>query len=206
MAERHAVNASTGKHTMVTRFLSLAALSAACCGSPALAVTFEGAVTQGGTVVTPYVDTGLISFDIDFANALPTTMTFIIDEQDLMPGVALNAMLRNFTGSGLAGYAFTLDKGAFGTVGSVIRGFGGGTTISTTGGSATLRFDSPEYLDVEVGNALGVTAGASDWALTGLHAGDRLELVVSVVPEPGSVAMLLAGLLAVGSLVRRRLH
>ena len=188
---------------MIKKFLSLATLAVACC-SPALAVTFDGAVTQGGTVVTPFADTGLVSFDIEFANALPVTMAFIIVAQDLLPGITLNAILRNYSGTGFDGYTFTLDKGAFGTLGTVIRQFGGGTAISAIGGSATFRFDTPEFLDVEVGTVLGTTVGAGDWALTGLHAGDRLELIVSVVPEPGSVAMMLAGLLAVGSLVHRR--
>ena len=39
----------------------------AVASAPALAISFEGAITQGGTVVSNYANTGLIAFDIDFA-------------------------------------------------------------------------------------------------------------------------------------------
>lgn len=54
------------------------------------------------------------------------------------------------------------------------------------------------------GNALGTTPGAQNWTLAGLAAGDRFTLAVSLVPEPGSLALLLAGLAAVAPAVRRR--
>lgn len=182
----------------------LAAALAAALALPAQAVTFEGAVTQGGTVVTPYSGTGLLSFDIDFANALPVAMEFRIEEGDLLQPLVLNAVLRNFTGSGIPGYALSLDRGAFGVIGTVTRQFGGGTAVGVVGNTATFNFGSPEFLDVEVGNPLGTTAGAIDWTLTGLQAGDRINVSVSVVPEPGSYALMLAGLAALGFIARRQ--
>lgn len=188
---------------MIKQALAAAALAAAAA-LPAQAITFEGALTQGATTVTDYSGVGLLSFDIDFANALPVQMEFRVDADDLLQPIALNAILRNFTGSGIDGYTLALDKGGFGVVGTVIRQFGGSTAIDVAGSTATLRFSTPEFLDVEIGNALGSTPGAADWTLAGLQAGDRLTLTVSVVPEPGTVALWLAGLAGVGFVVRRR--
>ena len=91
-----------------------------------------------------------------------------------------------------------------GTIGTVTRQFGGNTQIGVVGRTATFSFNTPEFLDVEVGNPLGTTAGAIDWTLTGVRAGDRVNLRVSVVPEPGSYALMLAGLAALGFIARRR--
>lgn len=182
----------------------IAAALAAALALPAHAVTFEGAVTQGGTVVTDYSATGLLSFDIDFANFSPVQMEFRIEDGDVLQPILLNAVLRNFTGSGLTGYTLGLDRGGYGVVGTVTRQFGGSTEIGVAGGTATFTFSSPEFLDIEIGNPLGTTAGAIDWTLTGLQAGDRINLTVSAVPEPGTYALLLAGLLAVGFIARRQ--
>jgi hypothetical protein len=188
---------------MIKQVLAAATLAAAAT-LPAHAVTFEGALTQGGTTVTDYSGVGLLSFDIDFANASPVQMEFRVDSSDLLQPIAFNAILRNFTGSGIDGYTLALDRGGFGVVGTVIRQFGGSTDIGVAGATATFSFNTPEFLDVEVGNALGTTPGAADWTLVGLQAGDRINLTVSVVPEPGTVALWLAGLAGVGFVVRRR--
>lgn len=180
----------------------IALLGAALASSPAWSLSFEGAISQGATVVTPYVDTGLISFDIDFANTTSVSLDFRIDEDDLLQPLALNAVLRNFTGLGLNSYTLSLDKGAFGTIGSVTRQFGGTTQVTLSGNQlALLNFNTPEYLDIELGNALGTTPGAFNWTLTGLQAGDRVNLTVSVgaVPEPEAIALMLAGLGVLGA-------
>jgi hypothetical protein len=182
----------------------LCAALAALTMLPAHALTFEGAQTQGGTHVTTYSGTGLLSFDIDFANLQPVQLAFLVEAEDLLQPIAFNAVLRNFSGSGIGGFQFTLDRGTFGPAGSVTRQFEGSAQVSVQGGVATLQFSSLEFLDVEIGNALGTTPGATDWTLTGLQAGDRLNFSVSAVPEPGTWALLLAGLGAVGGLVRRR--
>ena len=173
---------------------------------PAHAVTFEGASTQGATTVVDYSTIGLMSFDIDFANTAPAVLSFRIEPGDVAGGqpFTLNAILRNFAGSGFGGYQLAFDTGAFATIGTVTRPFGGSTQIGVVGSTATFSFGTPEFLDVEVGNALGTTAGAIDWRLAGVQAGDRINLNVSVVPEPGSVALMFAGLAALGFTARRR--
>lgn len=171
---------------------------------PAQAVTFESALTQGATVVTDYSATGLISFDIDFATAQTAQLSYRIDAGDLLQPLALNAILRNVTGSGVPAYSLALSTGSFGLVGTVTRPFGGGTQIGVAGSTATLNFSTPELLDVQIGNPLGTTLGAIDWTLAGLQAGDRINLSVAVVPEPGSYALMLAGLAAMGFIARRR--
>lgn len=201
-----AVSSNPTSHTAMKKYLALAALaSSALISSPVWALSFEGAISQGATVVTPYVDTGLISFDIDFANTSSVSIDFRIDEDDLLQPLSLNAILRNFTDLGFSGYTLSLDKGTFETIGSVSRQFAGSSLVKLQGSQfAQVNFDSLEYLDVELGNALGTTPGAVDWTLSGLQAGDRVNLTISVVPEPQTLALMLAGFGALGASLARR--
>ena len=98
-----------------------------------------------------------------------------------------------------------LSGGHFATVGSVTRLFAGTALVSADGGLATITFDTPEYLDVEIGNALGSTPGALDWTLGGLLPGDRVSLTVTPlpVPEPGTGLLLALGAAALAWRRRR---
>lgn len=187
------------QHTL----LALALLGTA----QAQAVTFEGSVTQGATVVADYAANGLISFDIDFASFAPATLTYRVDDGDLTAGgLSFNAILRNLVaGVGFDAYTVALGgSGSFASAGSVTRQFGGGTQLAVAPQLATIGFTPAEYLDIELGNALGTTPGAQDWVLGGLSVGDRISLTVTPVPEPGAVALMLAGLGVVGFVARRR--
>jgi hypothetical protein len=191
---------------MKTASLNILALTALLyAATPAQALTFEGAVTQGATAATDYSAIGLLSFDLDLANGSPAVLSWRIDDDDLLAPIAFNAVIRNYTGTGLQGLVLTLDRGTFGSVGSVTRQFGGATLVSGSGATRTITFTPEDYLDVELGNALGGT-GKTDWTLAqaGFQVGDRFSLTVSAVPEPSHYALLLAGLVAVGAVARRR--
>jgi hypothetical protein len=190
---------------MIKKTLTAAALALAAA-LPAQALTFEGAVTQGATVAEDYSGIGLLAFNLDLFNGAPAVLSWRIDDEDLLAPIAFNAVIRNLTGSGLKGVTLTLDRGAFATVGSVTRQFGGGTSaVSGSGATRTVTFTPEEFLDVELGNPLG-GAGKTDWTLgqAGFNVGDRFSLTVTAVPEPTSLAMLLGGLAAVGAVARRR--
>jgi hypothetical protein len=187
---------------MFKTLFATGALAAACC-LPASAITLVGSTTQGATVVTSFSGPSLVSFDIDFANLAPAVLSFRVDAGDTAP-IALDAMLRNFTGGGLSGYGFTLSGGSFASIGSVTRQFGGTASVNASGPAANITFSSLEFLDVEIGDALGTTPGANDWTLGGLAAGNVFQLTVTPVPEPGTYALLLAGLATLGFIAQRR--
>ncbi len=182
-------------------FIAAAALVAL---APAGAATFASASTQDGTVVADYSATGLVSFDIDFKSLGAATLNYTISADDLTMPLAWNAILRNLAGIGFDGYVVTLDRGVFAEDGTVTRQFGGSTTVSVAAGTASFTFTPPEFLDIEVGNALGTTPAAQNWVFGGLSAGDTLAITVTPVPEPGTWGLMAAGLGLVGWLARRR--
>jgi PEP-CTERM motif len=185
-------------------FKTLVAAAAVAALAPAGAATFNSASTQGGTVVADYSLPGLVSFDIDFKSMAPATLNYTVNADDLTSPLQWSAILRNFASVGFEGYVVTLGQGSFATMGTVTRQFGGATSIAMAGGEAIFAFTPPEFLDVEVGNALGSTPGALNWTLGGLVAGDALSITVTPVPEPGTWGLMAAGLGLVGWLARRR--
>jgi PEP-CTERM motif len=183
----------------------IAATALVLAAAPAQALIYQGATVQGGTVVTNYAATGLVSFDIDFASLAPATLRYTVQADDLSMPLELSSMLRNLAGGvGFDGYTLQLSSGSFAQAGSVTRQFGGSTQLALNGSTAQLTFAPPEYLDVEIGNALGSTPGTLNWRLAGLQAGDSFSLTVSPVPEPGTWALMLAGVAIMGRLARRR--
>lgn len=182
----------------------LAAAALAFFTAQASAITLEGAITQGGTVVTDFSGTSLVSFDIDFANFAPVQIEYRVESGDMLAPISLSAVLRNFTGSGFSGFQLSLDRGVFQSAGTVTPQFGGTALVELSGNTATISFSALEFLDTEIGNAFGTTPGATDWVLGNLMAEDRFTLTVTAVPEPGTYAMLLAGLGLMGFMARRR--
>jgi hypothetical protein len=189
------------KHMKNLLAASALALAAAL---PAAAADFQGAVTGGLNQVTDYSADGLVSFDLDLNDTNAVRLDYGLTVGDLGAPLSFNAVLRNFTGEGLTHLLFTLSVASFDAAGTVTRSFGGSTGIALDGGVAALRFTSPEFLDLFVGNPLG-TAGASDWLIdtSSMRAGDRISMTVAV-PEPGTYALMLAGLGVVAWTVRRR--
>ncbi len=187
------------KHT----FRLLAAAAALVIAGGAHALTFQGASTSQGSSVADYSQDGLISFDVEFKGFAPVTLSYALDAMDL-PSLDLNALLFNVTaGAPFTGYTLTLSQGTFSTVGSVTRQWSGSASVAAAGQMATISFDSDEYLDVELGNALGTTPGATDWVIGGLNAETGLTLTITPVPEPGSLALMLAGIGVTGFVARR---
>jgi hypothetical protein len=191
---------------MIRKHTLAAAAALALAAGGAHAITFEGYSAGAGTLVEDFSGPGLLSFDLDFANFTPAVLEFRIDDGDLGMPITFNAIVRNFTGQGLEFLSFTLSQGSFSTVGTVTRLFGGGSAaVGGPGSAVAISFAPPEFLDVEIGNVLGSTAGALDWRIdnAAFNPGDRFSITVAI-PEPGTYALMAAGLGLVGWLARRR--
>ena len=187
---------------MKKHLLALAAAASLSALAPAEAAVYTGVVGGTGATVADYTAGSLISFDIDFASLGSATLGYTIDAADVLNGLSFNAVLRNITGEGLSAYTFGLSSGLFGNLGTVTRQFGGSSDVSFSGADAIVKFSPMEFLDVEIGNPLGY--GGTDWRISGLNAGDTLNITVSAVPEPETLALLLSGLGVVGLITRRR--
>jgi opacity protein-like surface antigen len=183
-------------------FISLVAAFGLMAG--AQAATFQG-VVNGDATAADYSTDGQISFDLDFINLGTTTLSYVIGAADTA-SLSFNALLRNFTGDGITGFNFSISGGEFLYSGTVTRQFDGSliTDIDFNGAHASVDLGSPEFLDVEIGDPLAYAGGRMNWGLTGLSAGDVLNISVTAVPEPESIAMLLAGLGVLGAVARRR--
>ncbi|NUZ06490.1 PEP-CTERM sorting domain-containing protein [Schlegelella sp. ID0723] len=193
---------------MTKRFHLLAACAAACLGTlaaPASALVLLG-TPAGGAAIADYSGIGVVSFDADFTSPTLVPLQFRIESADLLAPVSFNAVIRNFTGSGLDGLSFLLDGATFASAGSVTRSFGS-TQLDVAATYAALRFAVPEYLDVEIGNALG-RPGATDWTLSlaGRSVGDviTMQVVPAAVAEPPLIALVAGGLGLLAWARRRR--
>lgn len=179
--------------------------------SSAQAATFLSASGSSANVVTDYSDAGLISFDLDMANFIPTVLNYEITAADIgspliSNSISFNALVRNLTGAGLDYLSVSLSTSSFDSIGTVTRQFGGTFTIDSSNNNqnALISFSSPEFLDIFIGAPL-AGAGEIDWAIktAALNAGDQLSITISV-PEPETYAMLLAGLAFIAGAVRLR--
>jgi hypothetical protein len=187
---------------------TLCTLIAACAlGAtlPAHAIRVVDVATTGASTVLDFSAPGLLAFDIDLRDKAPLLLKFEIEAGDLGGAIDFNAVIRNLSGQGLGLVDLQFGSGGVAQAGSVQRFFGGDSQL--TGGGAQWRIElSPlEYYDLEIGDAFGSSAGATNWRLdaSGWQVGDKISLAIAV-PEPGTAALLLGGLALIGSRLRRR--
>lgn len=176
----------------------------------AQAATFQSLAAGGSaSLYGDYSTDGVLAFDLDFHSLGTTTLNYVVGAADTA-GLSFSAMLNNFTGGAITGFNFVISGGEFAYSGTVTRLFNGLllSDVNFNGASAGIDFGGAEFGDVELGNALvgsaTPTPGALDWTINGLSAGDVLSISVTAVPEPESIAMLLAGLGVIGAVARRR--
>jgi len=169
--------------------------------APAQAVLLTSVSTAPGNVAVDFSTIGNVSFDLDLVRFNPdTTLTFQLETGD-GPLLGFDAILRNLTlTTGIGHLKLILTDATFESFGTAV-GFGGPGTISGGGSTGVIDFTVPEFVDITIGD---VGAGGTDWTIdvANLTAGDTFSMRV-VVPEPGSLALVLGGLGAAMTLRRR---
>lgn len=190
-----------------TAMLGLAAAVAA----PAVhAVEYVGAsfaAPATGNAVVSYGSGDAQSFDIDFGAITRVTLAFVTFRDEVAPSMSFSALINNFSGYNFDGLTVRLTGGAVfqSPGGSVTPTFGtlAGTAVTPT--QVALSFSPGEPYALAFGNPLG-DPGASDWMIdfSAVESGSTFGLSVTAVPEPGTYAMMLAGLGLIGTMVRRR--
>jgi hypothetical protein len=179
----------TLKHLLAGALASLALAGAA---QAAVLTSASGA----GTVVTDYSSASLVSFDLDLHTLSGTTLNFVIEQSDLaLPYLNFNALVRNLSGEGLSSFRLSLSGISYAAAGSVTATFGTLGEVAYSASEARIGFSSPEWAEFHFGNPLNA-AGATDWRLStlGLKAGDSFS-IVSEVPEPANLLLMLSGVL-----------
>lgn len=178
-----------------------AAMTLAASSHAAVLVTSDSAAAN---TVTDYSGAGSVSFDLDLEKLGTSKLSFIIEEEDLLGPLSLNAIVRNLSGTALNQFRFGLQGIGFASYGSVTPTFGTLGQVTESPDYAHIGFSKPEWAEFHFGNPLTVD-GASDWFLDtrGLSVGDRFS-IVATVPEPSSLALVLPLLGMAGLMARRR--
>jgi len=186
---------------MKLRQLLVSLAAALATAGAAQAATFDGAT--GAATVTSYSDASTLAFDIDFTSLGAVTLNFTVEASDLTGGLSFNSLVRNLTGLGFSGLTFTLSGATFSAPGTLATdGFQAITGQGFDGHQLWATFAPALTTEFHVGAPLG---SGTDWAisLAGAQVGDTFT-ITAAVPEPGAVAMLLAGFGVVGAMARRR--
>ena len=200
------------KPSPLASLFSTAALSlAAVLAAPSVhAVEYVGAsfaAPAAGNAVVSFGSGDAQSFDINFGAITRVTLAFVTFRDEELPSMSFSAIINNFSGYNFDGLTVRLTGGAVfqSPNGSVAPAFGtlAGTVVTPT--EVAMSFSSGEPFGLTFGNPLS-EVGASDWMIdfSAVESGATFGLSVTAVPEPGTYAMLLAGLGLIGTMVRRR--
>lgn len=178
-----------------------AAMTLAASSHAAVLLTSE---LSAGNTITDYSGAGSVSFDLDLEKLGTSRFSFVIEEEDLLGPLSLNAIVRNLSGTALNQFVFKLSGIGFASYGSVTPTFGTLGQVTQTPNYAHIGFSKPEWAEFHLGNPL-LVDGAGDWFLDtrGLNVGDRFA-IVATVPEPSSLALVLPLLGMAGLMARRR--
>lgn len=195
---------------MTKQLLALMLSAYALAAAPAMAVSLTASNLNGNTF-TDYSADGLLALDVDAYNSQPLTFKLNFSSAEIAAGsVDFNAVINNFLADGIP--ALRLDFGlAPVTAGSANSAFNttasGVFNVSQDGGAYILRnLAVPfEHYGALVGNPYG-NAGKLDWRINtaALSADADYAFSIQAVPEPGSLALLCAGLGVLGVTARRR--
>lgn len=154
-------------------------------------VFFDAAADGAGTIDFTLIGRGSIDGqgDVCGGNACDDTFTLILNGEDLFQGVfPMGGLGSNNTLIALDGATFTVSSGAFGEGGSAVAFM----PVQLRAGMNSLTF---AYT--------GIDEGMDDeaWAIADLVVRDS---VTTVVPEPATWALMIAGFGMTGLAVRRR--
>lgn len=179
----------------------VATLSFSASANAALLLDSTGSAAN---TVTDYSAPGAVSFDLELAHLGPTTLRFVIEADDLLGPLSLNAIVRNLSGAALNGFHFNLSGISYLAAGSVTPTFGTLGSVSHGPDAASIAFASPEWAEFQFGNPLAL-GNQADWFLDtrGLAAGDTFAISAEV-PEPSTFALMLPALCMAGVMAARR--
>lgn len=181
--------------TLSTRLLRLAAAAALAFALPAQALTVIDVQDGGNLVSTAFVGAGLVGLDVGLLTSSPVRVTLSLDAEDIGRNLSFNAIV-SLLQQPAAAVIVGLDGASLAALGSATALDADVRLLARTdlrGAAATASVASSEFY---LGNPL--LEGLQDWriALADARAGDRFSVTISAVPEPGSWALMLSGLVA----------